>query len=109
MSAPDVIANRALRKLKVIGATETAAAEDIALATEGVSDAHGVLAMQGLIRWTLDTIPNDMDLAYELMAAYIKAPDFVQPQQPEWMAQGIGMVQQYVYLGNTGSTWAEDF
>lgn len=109
MSTPDVIAVRALRKLKVIGATETASAEDLALASEGVSDAHGVLALQGILRWTLDTIPDDLDLAYELMAAYIKAPDFVQPQQPEWMAQGIGMAQQYAHISNSGATFAEDF
>jgi hypothetical protein len=109
MSTPDAIAIRALRKLKVIGATETASAEDLALATQGVSDAHSALALQGLLRWTLDTIPNDLDLAYELMAAYIKAPDFVQPQQPEWMVAGIGLVQQYVYLPNSGSTFSEDF
>ena len=108
MSTPADIAVRALRKLKVIGATETASAEDLALMTQGVSDAHSVLAMQGLLRWTRDTIPDDLDLAYELMAAYIKAPDFVQPQQPEWMAQGIGMVQQYVHLPNSGTSWAEE-
>ena len=108
MSTPDVIAIRALRKLKVIGATETPSAEDLALATEGVRDAHSALALQGLLRWTLDTIPDDLDLAYELMAAYIKAPDFVQPQQPEWMATGIGLVQQYAYLPNSGSTWAAE-
>lgn len=108
MSTPDVIATRALRKLKVIGALETPSAEDLALAIEGVGDAHSALALQGLLRWTLDTIPNDLDLAYELMAAYIKAPDFVQPQQPEWMATGVGLVQQFVYLPTSGDTWAQE-
>lgn len=36
MSTPADIAVRALRKLKVIGATETASAEDLALMTQSV-------------------------------------------------------------------------
>ncbi len=80
MSTPDEIATRALRKLKVIGATETPSAEDLALALQSVRDAHNTWAVAGLLRWTLDTIPEEVDLAYVLFSAYLMAPDFVQPQ-----------------------------
>ena len=109
MSTQAEIAERALRKLKVIGATETATAEDLALALQAVTDAHNVLAGMGLLRWAEDGIPAEADLGYVLMAAYLMAPDFTQPQQPEWMAQGVGIVQNVVYLPMTGTVSAEDF
>jgi hypothetical protein len=109
MSTQAEIAERALRKLKVIGATETATAEDLALAVQAVTDAHNVLAGMGLLRWAEDDIPAEADLGYVLMAAYLMAPDFTQPQQPEWMAQGVGIVQNVVYLPMTGTVSAEDF
>jgi hypothetical protein len=109
MSTQSEIAERALRKLKVIGATETATAEDLALALQSVTDAHNVLSGMGLLRWAEDNIPDDVDLGYTLMTAYLMAPDFVQPQQPEWMAQGIGIVQNFVYLPNSGTVCSQDF
>lgn len=109
MSTQSEIAERALRKLKVIGVTETAAAEDLALALQSVTDAHNVLAGMGLLRWAEDDIPVEADLGYVLMTAYLMAPDFVQPQQAEWMAQGLGIIQNVVYLPMTGTVSAEDF
>lgn len=109
MSTQSEIAERALRKLKVIGATETATAEDLSLALQSVTDAHNVLSGMGLLRWAEDNIPNDVDFGYVLMTAYLMAPDFVQPQQPEWMTQGIGIVQNFVYLPNSGTVCSLDF
>lgn len=109
MSTQSELAERALRKLKVIGATETATAEDLALAMQSLTDAHNVLSGMGLLRWAEDDIPNDVDLAYVLMTAYLMAPDFTQPQQPEWMAQGISIVQNFVYLPTSGTVCSLDF
>ena len=109
MSTPADIAVRALRKLKVIGATETASAEDLALMTQSVIDAHNVWTGQGITRWTLDTIPQEVDLGYVLFAAYLAAPDFVQPQEPAWTAQAMGIVQNFANLPTTGDVYAEDF
>lgn len=109
MSTPAEIAVRALRKLKVLGATETASAEDVALAVQSVKDAHNVWTGQGLTRWTLDTIPQEVDLAYSLFAAYLAAPDFVQPQEPAWPAQAAAIVQTFVNLPTSGDVYAEDF
>lgn len=109
MSTQSEIAVRALRKLKVIGATETASPEDLALALQSVTDAHNVLANMGLLRWAEDDIPDEADLGYVLMTAYLMAPDFVQAQHVEWMAQGIGIIQNVVYLPMTGTVYSEGF
>lgn len=109
MTAPSELATRALRKLKVIGATETASAEDHELALQHVTDAHNIWSGQGLLRWTLDTIPAEVELAYVLFAAFLAAPDFVQPQDPVWPAQALSIVQNYVNLPTCGAVFAEDF
>lgn len=109
MATPADIATRALRKLKVLGATETASAEDLALSTQSVTDAHNVWSGQGLTRWTLDTIPQEVELAYVLMSAYLAAPDFVQPQDPAWPGQAAAMVQTFVNLPTTGDVYAEGY
>lgn len=108
MSTADILAVRALRKLKVIGATETAAAEDLELAIQALRDAHAVWAGLGLLRWTFDTIPNDADLAYTLFGAYLAAPDFNQPQDATWSAQALGMVQTLAYLPTSGDICSEE-
>lgn len=109
MSTPSELATRALRKLKVIGATETASAEDLALMTQSVKDAHNVWSGQGITRWTLDTIPQEVDLAYVLFAAFLAAPDFVQPQEAAWPGQAMSIVQTFVCLPMAGDVCAEDF
>ncbi len=106
MSAPEELAVRALRKLKVIGATETAEAEDLELAIQGVRDAHNFFSNQGLLRWTLDDIPEEVDLGYVLMAAFFMAPDFVQPQEASWATGGLGTVQSFVNLPTSGDVYS---
>lgn len=99
MSAtPAELAVRMLRKVKVLGATETASAEDLAVAVQAVTDAHAVLNVAGLLRWTLADIPREVELAYVLIAAHLAADEFVVPKEPGWMVSGVGMVQQYVHL-----------
>lgn len=109
MTAPSELAERALRKLKVIGATETASAEDLALMTQSVRDAHNVWAGQGVLRWTLDSIPQEVELAYVLFGAYLAAPDFVQPQEAAWPAQALAIVNTYISLPMTGDVYSEGF
>lgn len=106
MSAPEELAVRALRKLKVLGATETASSEDLELAVQGVRDAHNLFSGQGLLRWTLDDIPEDVDLGYVLMAAFFMAPDFVQPQEASWASGGLGIIQNYVNLPTSGDIYS---
>ncbi len=109
MAAPSELATRALRKLKVIGATETASAEDHELALQHVTNATNTWSGQGLLRWTLETIPAEVELAYVLFAAFLAAPDFVQPQEPAWAGQALSMVQSYVNLPTAGDVYAEEF
>ena len=109
MSTQSEIAVRALRKLKVIGAVDTATAEDLALALQAVKDAHNVLSGMGLLRWAEDNIPADVDLGYVLITSYLMAPDFTQQAQPEWLAQGLVIVQNFVYLPTSGVVASLDF
>jgi hypothetical protein len=109
MTTPAELAVRVLRKLKVIGATETASAEDLQLATEGIHEAHQVLKNQSLAEWTLQDIPQEVELSYALMGAYLKADDFVQPKDAGWMATGIANVQAFVHVPYTGESAAADF
>lgn len=109
MATPDEIAARALRRLKVLGASETAAPEDLALALQRVTDAHNALDTQKLLRWTLNDIPQQVELAYEQMAAYLAADDFVQAKDAAWMAQGFTQVQSFVQIPVRGPIWSEDF
>lgn len=109
MATPAEIAVRALRRLKVLGASETASPEDLALALQRVTDAHNVLDTQNLLRWTLNDIPMQVEMAYEQMVSYLAAGDFVQAKDSAWMAQGIGQVQAFVQLRPAGPIYAEDF
>lgn len=106
MSTASELAERALRKLKVIGAVETATPEDLQLAMQAVRDAHNVWSGQGLLRWTLDTIPEDVDLAYVLLASFLMAPEFLQVQEAAWSNQAFGIVQAFVNLPNSGPIYS---
>lgn len=106
MSAPEELAVRALRKLKVLGATETASPEDLELALQGVRDAHNLFDAQGLLRWTLDDIPEQADLGYVMVSAYFMAPDFVQPQEGSWASGGLAAIQSYVNLPTSGAIYS---
>ncbi len=109
MSAAAELAERVLRKLKVIGAVETPSAEDLELALQAVRDAHNVWDGQGLLRWTLDTIPENVDLAYVLMGAFLAGDDFVIPPNETWPRQALGIIESYVNLPNCGPIYSEGF
>jgi hypothetical protein len=107
---PAELAVRVLRKIKVLGANETASAEDLAVATQSVLDAHNALEVQRLTRWTLQDIPRQVELGYVLMAAYLAADEFVVPKEPEWMGQGLRTVQAFVHIPlERDITYGQDF
>lgn len=109
MATPSELAERALRKLKVLGATETASPEDLAIALQSINDAHNLWSAQRLLRWTLDTIPQEAELGYVLMAAFLCAPDFNQPQDGQWSVQAQVTVQIAANLPTSGDVYSEDF
>jgi hypothetical protein len=109
MATPAELAVRVLRKLRVIGASETASAEDLDLAIEGLGEAHSAVEVAGLSDWTLDTIPENCEVGYVMMAAYLRADEFLQPKDPAMMVMGMRQIQGYVYVPNSGVTSAEDF
>lgn len=110
MTTAAELAERVLRKLKVLGAVETASPEDLNVAMQAVTDAHNTLDGHRLLRWTLQDIPKQVDLGYVLMAAYLCADDFVVPKDPGWMVQGMGVVQTFVNIpADCGPTYVEDF
>lgn len=92
------LAVRALRKVKVVSLYETADPEQLSVAEEAITEAHGVLQAQGLLRWTLSDIPQAVEVSYVSMAAYLMADDFGRARDPAWMAQGMTQVQTFVHL-----------
>lgn len=98
---PEELAVRVLRKIKVLGANETASAEDIRDALQAVKDAHAALQVQDLVRWTLADIPAEAEVGYVLMASYLAADDFVVPKDEAWMGQGLRHIQALVHIPAT--------
>jgi hypothetical protein len=64
------IRNRVLQKLGVLAAEETAQSADAEL-VEGVVDAvHAELEGEGLVSWTVETVPNNIKESFATLVAY---------------------------------------
>lgn len=106
---PAELAVRVLRKLKVLGASETADAGDLDAAIQGVKDAHQYFSTEGLSRWTLNDIPQAVETGYVNVGAFMCADEFLQPKQPEWFSLGLKAVQAYVNIPYEPCGCAVDF
>jgi hypothetical protein len=105
----DTIALGALRKIKAVSGPEPAADEDMDIARHKALSAHSAIAVQGLLRWTLRDIPDDLLEAYILLTAFFAADDFTLPKDATWWPQGMGMVQAYVQVPAQPTCGAVDF
>lgn len=78
---------RVLKRLAVIGAVETASAEDAALAQQKVTDAHNMLAAMGKTRWPLLGTPDYAVPAVVECAAALAAPEYEirGDDAPKWL------------------------
>jgi hypothetical protein len=100
---------RVLRKLTVLAAGETADADDIELVNEKLDAVHASLRTRGLLRWTLNDVPDYAQESYVLMAAFLAAPEFQRPPDATMWSAGMREIEAAVALTDVGVTRAEYF
>lgn len=86
------LATRVLRKIKVLGAGQTADAEDQLIAEQKVAAVHASLKKDERVRWTLQDVPEAAEEAYVFMASFLAAPEFgagIGPEVWTWGQQEI--------------------
>lgn len=104
------LAPRVLRKLTVLASGEHPEASDFELAMEKLRAVHSALRSRGLLRWTLDDVPDpNVQEAYVMMAAFLAAPEFQKPADAGLWATGMREIETAVALTGTGITPAEYF
>lgn len=103
------LATRILRKIKVCDPQDAPDADDLAVALENLQAAHFALRAEGLVRWTLADVPNEVQEAYVLCGASLAAEDFGAPVAPDLWLRGLRMVQTFIHIPITGPSYAENF
>jgi hypothetical protein len=98
-----------LHKLKVLDPSQAASASKLVKALEKLSAAHYALRAEGLVRWTLQDIPEEVQEAYVMLAAALAADDYGAPANPGWGPGGLRMVQAFVHVPIGGPVRAENF
>ena len=104
------LATRILHKLRVLDPRETADADDAVRALEALQEAHFALRGDGLVRWTLNDIPPEVQAAYVMLAAFLCADDYASPVDVSqfWM-RGLRMVQTFVHVPLSDPGYVENF
>lgn len=92
MATKTELAQRLLRKLGVVGAGQTATADDALIAEEKIVAVHDALVSMNRARWTLADVPAYAAEAYVLMASVLAAPDFGVPADGGAWVAGLRMV-----------------
>lgn len=106
----NALASRLLHKLQVLDRAADADADDLDKALEKLRAAHGVFKSEGLVRWTLEDIPEDVREGYVLMAAALGADDFAcAAPNPAWAQMGMRVVQAYVHIPRSGPRIPVDY
>lgn len=100
---------RVLRKLLVLAAGESASADDLELVYEKLDSVHAALRTRGLLRWTINSVPDYAQEPYVLMAAFLAAPEFQRAPDVSMWASGMREIETAVALPNAGTTRAEYF
>lgn len=103
------LAARVLHKLRVLDPLEPAKPDDLVKAVEGVEAAHSAFKVEGLVRWTLVDIPDEVQMAYILMGAALCASDYGAVADPNWPTAAIRMVAAHVHIPIGGPSCAENF
>lgn len=89
---------------------EPATADDLVKAVEGLEAAHALLKAQGLVRWTINDIPPEVQMGYILMGAALCASDYASPVDTStFLAAGLRMVQTAVHVPIGGPTSVESY
>ncbi|MNU70343.1 hypothetical protein D3C71_597470 [compost metagenome] len=100
---------RVLRKLTVLAAGETPDADDIELVNEKLDAVHAALRTRGLLRWTLNAVPDYAQESYVLMAAFLAAPEFQRVPDPTMWSAGMREIESAIALTDVGTIRAEYF
>ena len=107
------LANRLLVKLQVRDKADPPVAAgdaDFDKAVEKLRAAHGVFKGEGLVRWTLEDIPEDVQEGYVLMGAALGGDDFAAAApNPAWAQMGMRIVQAYAHIPRSGPRYITDF
>lgn len=99
MATKNELALRLLRKLGVVGAGQTASADDLLIAEEKIVAAHDTLVSMNRARWTLNDVPGYAAEGYVLMALPFAGPEFGQPADAGAMAAGMRLIAAGASLG----------
>jgi len=99
MATKSELALRLLKKLGVVGAGQTARADDQELAEEKIAAVHDALVSFGKPRWTLAAVPEYAAEGYTLMATVLAAPEFGAPVDGGAWTAGLRMVSAGAALG----------
>lgn len=103
------LAKRTLQKLQVLAAGETPEAEDQELVVNKLRAVHAYLREEGLLRWTMQDIPDYAEEPYVMMAAFLAQEDFGRTVLPANWSGGLSLIQSAVSLPSTGPVRAEYF
>lgn len=82
------LANRVLKKIRVLGTGQTADAEDLLVAKQKLRAVHASVRKDDRVRWTIQTLPEGAEEPYVMMASFLKAPEFGKPADPMWWTWG---------------------
>lgn len=96
-----------LRKLTVLASGEPGEASDLELAQEKLRAVHGYLKAEGLVRWTLNDLPDFAEEPYVMMASFYAAPEFMQAPNPTFWAVGLRQIQSAITLPSGGTVYTE--
>jgi hypothetical protein len=104
------LASRLLHKLQVLDRAEAAAGADLDKAIEKLRAAHGVFKSEGLVQWTLQDIPEDVEEGYLMMAAALGADDFAAAApNAAWPQMAMRILQAYVHVPRSGPREIVDY
>lgn len=103
------LAARILHKLRVLDPLEPAKPDDLVKALEGLEAAHSAFKVEGLVRWTLVDIPEEVQMPYVLMGAALCASDYGAPADPGWSTGAMRAVAAFVHIPIGGPSYPEAF
>lgn len=109
MATKAELATRVLRKIKVLGAGQTADAEDQLIAEEKVSAVHASLKKDERVRWTLQDIPEEAAEPYVFMASFLAAPEFGAGLGPDVWNWGQQEITRLISTPRSGETTCTEY
>lgn len=95
MTAITDLRTRTLEKVGVQADWETPSANDMGKALQALKSAHNELAIEDLLLWTMNDIPEALEEAYVMMAAWYAGPEFGFPVDITIHELGLRMVRKY--------------